>query len=75
MFNSLAVVGVATIIAIARGEVFPVASAALAVVAASTVVTVVVGAWLARRPVVPRAMGIGLVALHAASVPALLVIS
>lgn len=75
VFNALAVVGVAVVIAVARGEVFPVAGAALAVVAASTAVTVIVGLWLARRPVVPRAAGIGLVALHAASVPALLAIS
>lgn len=75
VFNALAVVGLAALVTAARGGTFPVAGPALAVVAASTVVTVGVGAALARRPTVGRVTGIGLVALHAASIPALLAIS
>ncbi len=75
VFNALAVVGLAVIVAVVRGDAFPVSGPALAVVAASTVVTLAVGLALVRRPAVTRTAGVLLVALHVASVPVLLAIS
>lgn len=75
VFNALAVVGLAALVAAGRGAALPVLGPALAVVVASTVVTIAVGGWLAYRPSVPRWAGATLLAAHAGSVPVLLAIS
>jgi cation:H+ antiporter len=74
-FNSLAVVGSAALVGARRGDGFPVDGGAFAVVVAAVVVTGVAALVLGRRPVVTRPVGAVLVALHLASVPALLAIS
>jgi cation:H+ antiporter len=74
-FNALMVVGASAVVAGARGDGFPVDGAALSVVVAATVVTVVAALVLSRRPVVSRPVGAALVALHVASVPVLLLVS
>jgi cation:H+ antiporter len=74
-FNALAVVGGAAMVGAARGDGFPVDTGAFAVVAAAAVVTGGAAVLLARRPVVNRPVAGVLVALHLASVPALLAIS
>lgn len=74
-FNALAVVGIAGLVGAGRGQVLLVDPPALAVVAAAAVVTGGAALLLARRPTVTRAAGAALVALHLASVPALLAIS
>lgn len=74
-FNALAVVGSAALVGAARGDGFPVDGPALAVVVAAAVVTGLAALVLSRRPVVTRPVGAALVALHLASVPALLAIS
>jgi cation:H+ antiporter len=74
-FNALMVVGASAVVAGARGEGFPVDGAAMGVVVAATLVTGVAALVLSRRPVVSRPVGAALVALHVASVPALLLTS
>lgn len=74
-FNALMVVGTSALVGAARGDGFPVDGAGLAVVAAAAVVTGVAALVLSRRPVVTRPVGAVLVALHVASVPALIAIS
>ena len=74
-FNALGVVGVASLIGVARDDVLVIDTPGLAVVAAAGVVTVAIGTWLWRRPRVSRLAGIALVALYAASVPLLLAVS
>jgi cation:H+ antiporter len=74
-FNALMVVGTSAVVAGVRGDGFPVDGAALGVVVAAAVVTVVAAFLLARRPVVSRPAGAALVALHVASVPVLLLTS
>jgi cation:H+ antiporter len=74
-FNALFVVGASAIVASARGDGLNVDEPAFAVVVASAVVTGLAAVALARRPQVPRAVGIVLVLLYTASVPALLAIS
>lgn len=75
VFNALAVVGAAALVAAARGDGFGLDRAGFAVVVAATLVTVTAAAVLARRPVVSRAAGAVLLVVHLASVPALLAIS
>jgi cation:H+ antiporter len=72
LFNALAVVGAAALVARTRGVPLEVAPAAMVVVVAAAVVTVLVGAWLAWRPAVPRWAGAALVVSYVASVPVLL---
>ncbi|MFA9428614.1 calcium/sodium antiporter [Egicoccus sp. AB-alg2] len=74
-FNALFVVGASALVAASRDDGLQVDTPALAVVVAAAVVTGVAALVLARRPSVPRGAGIALVALHLASVPALLAIS
>jgi cation:H+ antiporter len=74
-FNALMVVGASAVVAGARGDGFPVEGAAFGVVVAAAVVTVVAALVLSRRPTVSRPVGAALVALHLASVPALLLTS
>jgi cation:H+ antiporter len=74
-FNALGVVGSSALVGAARGDGFPVDGPALAVVGAAAVVTAAAALVLSHRPVVTRPVGAVLVALHIASVPALLAIS
>jgi cation:H+ antiporter len=74
-FNALGVVGVASLIGVARDDRLVVDTPGLAVVVAGGVVTVLVGLWLWRRPVVPRFAGVALVAVYAATIPLLLAVS
>ncbi|MFA9445187.1 sodium:calcium antiporter [Egicoccus sp. AB-alg6-2] len=74
-FNALFVVGGSALVAAARGDGLAVDTPALAVVVAAAVVTGLAAMVLARRPIVSRPVGAVLVALHLASVPALLAIS
>ena len=74
-FNALMVVGASALVAAGRGDGFPVDTPALAVVGAAALVTISAAVLLTRRPVVTRLTGAILVALHIASVPALLALS
>ncbi|GGI04863.1 sodium:calcium antiporter [Egicoccus halophilus] len=74
-FNALFVVGTSALVATATGDGLAVDTPALVVVVAAAAVTGLAALLLARRPRVPRPVGVLLVALHLASVPALLAIS
>lgn len=74
-FNAMGVVGVAAVLSAARGDAMVVDTPALGVVVAASLVTVAVGTWLWRRPRLGRLAGALLVAVYAASVPVLVLIS
>jgi cation:H+ antiporter len=74
-FNAMGVVGVAALIGVARDDVLVIDTPGLAVVVAGGVVTLAIGLWLWRRPVVHRIAGIALVVAYVASIPLLLAVS
>ncbi len=74
-FNAMGVVGVAALVAAARGDAMTVDVASLAVVVAAAVITTVVGVWLWRLPAVGRVAGALLVAVYLVAVPALVLAS
>jgi cation:H+ antiporter len=71
-FNALGVVGLSALVGAARADALVVDRAAMAVVVAAGVVTLVVGVWLWRSPRVGRLAGGLLVASYVAAVPLLL---
>jgi cation:H+ antiporter len=74
-FNALGVVGVAALLAAARGEPLAVDTAGLAVVGAAAVVTLAVGIVVHRVPRLGRPAGAVLVGAYALGVPLLTAIS